>query len=315
MEKDDSIVTMVDIAQQQESEEQFGVESSCTFPMDCASQEVYGCRLCSKEQTPSGFCLGCRNVCHGDHIEQTYELYSKRDFCCDCGNQQMVNICKLFPEKPPVNEGNKYNHNFFNRFCYCDEEYTEDTEDMLQCLVCEDWFHVSCLKLEASWFEGNVLETEFDLCCSGCITKYSYLRRLVDLHRKNVLEARVFHKLCIFENLSETSRNATCVDYCWPSDWKNLICNCEQCKEALVEQGLTFLLTEVETDGQESYVSSLMTSPLLERMFAERYAAARELLYEELRPFAESKSVVTEQDMNVILDRLKSRLSNSTTVS
>jgi len=35
---------------------------------------------------------------------------------------------------------------------------------------------------------------------------------------------------------------------------------------------------------------------------------ARELLYEELRPFAESKSVVTEQDMNAILQRLRERI-------
>lgn len=58
-------------------------------------------------------------------------------------------------EKDPLNQRNIYNDNFKGIFCVCkkpyppevnedDEEKNEDLfEDMVQCQICEDWFHPS----------------------------------------------------------------------------------------------------------------------------------------------------------------------------
>jgi len=55
--------------------------------------------------------------------------------------------CSLQQEKAPLNEENKYDHNFENKFCYCDEDYNPevDTRDMYKCIICEDWFHSTCI--------------------------------------------------------------------------------------------------------------------------------------------------------------------------
>jgi len=52
--------------------------------------------------------------------------------------------------KEPLNDGNKYNHNFNGKYCVCDRPYPETRatsgetdeeydEDMIQCAICEDW--------------------------------------------------------------------------------------------------------------------------------------------------------------------------------
>lgn len=56
---------------------------------------------------PHGICLGCMINCHTDH--EIYELYTKVDFRCDCGNSQMPFSCSLFDEKEYINEWNFYN--------------------------------------------------------------------------------------------------------------------------------------------------------------------------------------------------------------
>lgn len=43
----------------------------------------------------AGVCLGCAETCHKNH--DLLELYSKRNFCCDCGNDKFKNFtCTLF---------------------------------------------------------------------------------------------------------------------------------------------------------------------------------------------------------------------------
>jgi len=312
--EDESVVTMVDVVKQQEEEQQNGwLDSSCTFPLNCASQDVFGCKLCTKDGQVAGFCRGCRAVCHGDHLAETFEIDGKRDFICDCGNSKMQNHCKLFPDKPATNDSNRYNQNFFNRFCYCEKEYSEDAEDMIQCFVCEDWYHVSCLSLKSPWCSGNILEEEFDLICSSCISRHPFLRQFLDAYRSR-LNAEAF-KFCITHIPQTELESLEKGDYGLFRGWQNYLCRCEECTARVSKEGLGFLLEdegmEEEQERENSdnnSISRLLEDPLVERMFAERYALARELLYEELRPFAESKSVVTEQDMNAILQRLRERI-------
>ena len=66
---------------------------------------------------PHGFCLACMIQCHDGH--EVYELYSKMDFRCDCGNSKMPLDCSLKNDKEEENKLNKYSRNFFDLYCHC----------------------------------------------------------------------------------------------------------------------------------------------------------------------------------------------------
>ena len=77
-----------------------------------------------------------------------------RNFCCDCGNTRFPEMrCQLEPNKRPLNEKNTYNHNYQGLYCICDrpfpdsEDDSDDDDEMVQCIVCEDWFHYKVTKI------------------------------------------------------------------------------------------------------------------------------------------------------------------------
>lgn len=81
------------------------------------------------------------------------ELWTKRNFRCDCGNSKFgVGFCKIYPNKDVENAENSYNHNFRGRYCTCDglypDPHLEVQVEMIQCGICEDWFHEEHLGLE-----------------------------------------------------------------------------------------------------------------------------------------------------------------------
>lgn len=39
----------------------------------------------------------------------------------------------------------KYGHNFVGKYCWCDLSYNPDVDEMIQCLVCQDWYHSDCI--------------------------------------------------------------------------------------------------------------------------------------------------------------------------
>ncbi|KAM4690018.1 putative E3 ubiquitin-protein ligase UBR7 [Rhinophrynus dorsalis] len=108
-------------------------------------QALYACSTCtSDKEEPAGICLACTYKCHEGH--DLIELYTKRNFRCDCGNGKFKQLeCKFFPEKEKFNTLNKYNQNFHGVYCTCKRPYPdpedEIPDEMIQCIVCEDWFH------------------------------------------------------------------------------------------------------------------------------------------------------------------------------
>lgn len=147
---------------------------TCTKPLGPLRQSVFACLTCtpppaSKHQqfTPAGVCYSCSISCHGEHT--LVELFSKRDFVCDCGTTRLANSAtpcslRLNPATgvkggvvgEEARQGNKYNQNFQGRFCGCGEEYDPEKEKgtMFQCLGLgtvedggcgEDWWHPECL--------------------------------------------------------------------------------------------------------------------------------------------------------------------------
>ncbi|KAK4545065.1 hypothetical protein LTR36_003616 [Oleoguttula mirabilis] len=147
---------------------------ACTKPLGPLRQSVFACLTCTpppaspyQQFTPAGVCYSCSISCHGEH--NLVELFTKRDFVCDCGTARTSNSgtpCSLRLNAETgrkggvtgeeARQGNKYNQNFEGKFCGCGEEYDPEKEKgtMFQCLGLgtveeggcgEDWWHTECL--------------------------------------------------------------------------------------------------------------------------------------------------------------------------
>ncbi|KAF2455209.1 putative zinc finger in N-recognin-domain-containing protein [Lineolata rhizophorae] len=132
---------------------------ACTRPLGALRQSLFSCLTCNPPpRDPAGVCYACSIACHGEHA--LVELFSKRDFVCDCGT------ARLPPSAPCALRGgarsetpapaNRYNHNFANRFCGCGGDYDAhaETGTMFQCVGLgsaddggcgEDWWHPECV--------------------------------------------------------------------------------------------------------------------------------------------------------------------------
>lgn len=107
--------------------------------------KVYWCvRLFSSRfpinlfSTTSGICLACSLNCHDKH--ELIELYTKRNFQCDCGIKAGSVACQLDHNKTRL-ETNQYNQNFKGLYCKCQRPYPDyenpTNDEMIQCVVCE----------------------------------------------------------------------------------------------------------------------------------------------------------------------------------
>ncbi|RUS74824.1 hypothetical protein EGW08_017414 [Elysia chlorotica] len=146
---------------------------NCTYPQGYLKrQAVYACVTCTPEGN-AGICLACSYACHEGH--DLLELYTKRHFKCDCGNEKFKeNKCQLFKDRKELNSRNRYNQNFRGFYCTCSRPYPDEDDsvedEMIQCIICEDWHH------------GRHLQTEVpdnsdyhEMICTGCMCKYPFL--------------------------------------------------------------------------------------------------------------------------------------------
>ncbi|CAJ1073684.1 putative E3 ubiquitin-protein ligase UBR7 [Xyrichtys novacula] len=137
-------------------------------------QAVFACNTCTPSTSePAGICLACANKCHDGH--DIFELYTKRNFRCDCGNSKFGEFqCQLLPVKDTINDKNHYNHNFSGCYCICERPYpdTDDQEndEMIQCSICEDWFHTRHLGCTVA--EPEELQ---EMVCESCMNKAPFL--------------------------------------------------------------------------------------------------------------------------------------------
>ncbi|CAN9502145.1 unnamed protein product [Ophioblennius macclurei] len=150
---------------------------NCSYPQGYVKrQAVFACNTCTPSSAaaePAGVCLACANKCHDGH--DIFELYTKRNFRCDCGNEKFAGFqCQLNPVKDERNVRNNYNHNFNGCYCTCDRPYpdTEDQDDdeMIQCIVCEDWLHSK--HLGCAVVEPEELQ---EMVCEACMNKAPFL--------------------------------------------------------------------------------------------------------------------------------------------
>ncbi|XP_075974918.1 uncharacterized protein LOC142975755 [Anticarsia gemmatalis] len=181
--EDDEVVTMMDVLQDQEDFEEdanavLGAsdDKNCTYPMGYLKrQAVYACLTCCEDRNDptkrAGICLACSLYCHENHY--LAELYTKRNFRCDCGNPKFKsNVCQLTEPKTHLNEGNIYNQNYSGYYCACERPYPDPEavveEEMIQCLICEDWQHSTHLDAE--------IPAKFaEMICKICMAKNEFL--------------------------------------------------------------------------------------------------------------------------------------------
>lgn len=143
-------------------------------------QALYACLTCvpeakADEKKRAGVCLGCSYRCHSGH--EFVELYTKRNFRCDCGTSKFTTLrCKYEPNKPEDNDLNQYNHNFSGTYCICRRPYpdpdNDDEDEMVQCVVCEDWFHTRHLETD----DVPDMESFNELVCAACMKKADFLQ-------------------------------------------------------------------------------------------------------------------------------------------
>lgn len=191
----ENYITAIDYLIKQEELEQEAKEvlskkfDKCTYDLGYIKQQVYVCLTCTNGN--AGFCYSCSIACHTDH--DVRELFSKRNFRCDCGNSKFPNKCCLKDKRDTLNEQNKYGHNFAGRFCWCNKIYDPDEDElMFQCNICEEWYHASCITKE----KEKLSEDFDDYICRDCVDKYSFLKKY-----------KFMKKICFIPYINDDNRN------------------------------------------------------------------------------------------------------------
>ncbi|XP_068140697.1 putative E3 ubiquitin-protein ligase UBR7 [Drosophila tropicalis] len=296
-----STITMVDVLEQEkEMEDEYAAvlgasdEKSCTYEKGSIQrQALYSCLTCCPEarqdlKKAAGVCLACSYRCHENH--ELVELYTKRNFRCDCpthrmGNQKRCCLNPQLADVQPLNEGNLYNQNFQGLYCKCKRPYPDPErtaeEVMLQCAICEDWFHLPHMKTSEEASE-KWLDACSEMICDGCMDKHDLLKdytglalHIVDNANESNVEAASVSGVAekVEDNKSEekeqdqpaSKRPKLANDDCrrpkptkehkgaafWTNDWRKSLCQCPVCLPLYKEQSIEFLLDA--EDSAKSY--------------------------------------------------------------
>ncbi|XP_013118281.1 putative E3 ubiquitin-protein ligase UBR7 [Stomoxys calcitrans] len=202
---DESSVTMLDVLEEEkELEDEYAAvlgasdDKVCTYSQGDAvkRQALYSCLTCCPESLNdltkcAGICLACTYQCHENH--ELVELYTKRNFRCDCPTERMgsSNKCRLNPglDQPAVvNQDNVYNQNFQGLYCNCHRPYPDPErtaeEIMLQCAICEDWFHLH--HLDGPPNAQKLMEACSEMICGSCMASHEFLRHYTGFALKAV---------------------------------------------------------------------------------------------------------------------------------
>lgn len=180
---DDELLTLQDYVSRCEEEERLAQavlryrDDECTYAKGYATQKIYGCVTCYRANGKfCGICYSCSINCHTSHHLE--ELDPRLGFRCDCPTNASDVACSFNKgqDDQPANVHNLYNDNFKGVYCSCKQAYDFclQTQTMLFCQICQDWFHESCLggtpDLDAEPIKDN-------LYCYHCIKRYPRLLR------------------------------------------------------------------------------------------------------------------------------------------
>uniref|UniRef100_H2YJI1 UBR-type domain-containing protein n=1 Tax=Ciona savignyi TaxID=51511 RepID=H2YJI1_CIOSA len=274
-------------------------DKACTYPLGYVKrQALFACATCDTGDQPAGLCLACSLECHNSH--ELYELYTKRGFRCDCGNLKFADFkCKLVPGKDPTNDENKYGQNFKGLYCSCHRPYPDEEDDvdddMIQCVVCEDWFHGR--HLGATKVPPGMEYSE--MVCFDCTKR---LDEHIDgaTHEKN----------------GEKAPHVNGASF-WPSDWRMILCRCGSCVTIYKELDVEFLLEESDTvkayeeKGRREQSTGLEGVEGMSRVhqieMIHGFNNMKEGLTEFLKSFADQGKVVTADDIRQFFQTLNQK--------
>ncbi|KAM9780164.1 putative E3 ubiquitin-protein ligase UBR7 [Neosynchiropus ocellatus] len=326
----------------------------CSYPRGYVKrQALYACNTCTPAGgAEAGICLACSYNCHGGH--DLFELYTKRAFRCDCGNSKFPEDvkCKLYSDKEGVNSLNKYNHNFFGRYCTCQRPYPdpEDTteDEMIQCVVCEDWLHGRHLGAEVP--EGA---EQMEMICEACMKKndflWTYAAHLTGAPdeatgsgtsqqeaetgtddvtepggKRRRQEAETSCHLKKFQTANREVQKSGAVF--WRQGWRSEICRCPSCKESLTAAGLLFLSDDSDTvlsyenEGRHNEQRRHDSDPLMSALNNLDRVQQLEIIHgfndmktelkDFLRSFASMGMVVTPEDIRRFFEQQTTRQRN-----
>uniref|UniRef100_A0A671VU55 Putative E3 ubiquitin-protein ligase UBR7 n=1 Tax=Sparus aurata TaxID=8175 RepID=A0A671VU55_SPAAU len=308
---EEQTVSLVDVLEEDEELEEeasavlAGSDSDhCSYPQGYVKrQALYACNTCTpKGGEAAGVCLACSYKCHEGH--DLFELYTKRNFRCDCGNRKFTELqCKLFAEKEEVNTLNKYSHNFFGVYCTCSRPYPDPDDqvedEMIQCVVCEDWLHGRHLGCVVP----DCVELQ-EMICESCMNRNPFLwTYAAHLAGKDSCSSVMFSCSCVHTQL-------VCL----------LLCDL---RERVSAASLSFLLDESDTvlayenKGKNSEQTQPGHDPLMSALdnlnrvqqleIIHGYNDMKSELKDFLQRFAAEGKVVTPDDIRQFFEQQQSR--------
>jgi len=356
-------VTMVDVLKEEEALEEDAAavlgnvsDSSCSYSLGYMSrQPLYACQECAvlspdadvtKPQIGVGVCLACSYQCHeGCNL---IELYTKRNFRCDCGTDKMRKKCQLEPNKE-ANIFNKYNQNFSGVYCTCNRPYPDPDDPvddlMIQCVVCEDWFHGRHTNMPNNKLPDEELYAE--MICFQCVGKLDFLRsyqglavtvakKIKDSDENINKDVDVTHDSddskkteptstatfnCKLLPKEDTAESTVVSSMFLPENWRLSLCTCPSCTTLYKDLKVEFL-TDVK-DTVQFYESQSKTEKkntmehgmeALSRMdrikqveAIHSYNNMKQNLMDYLSKFADNKKVVREEDIKEFFENMKNK--------
>lgn len=356
-EEEKGVVTMMDVLKDEQELEAdahavlgSASETVCSYNDGyMPRQPLYACTTCSQPSNPdfkpAGVCLACSYQCHEGH--SLVELYTKRQFRCDCGTKILSERCKLQPNKEE-NTKNTYNQNFKGVYCECSRPYpdAEDTVDdcMVQCLLCEDWYHGRHLGVDSIPEDSSYSE----MICRGCVSKYTFLQHysgwaVQQVKKDNLSDEDIdCHSLSDNkpnENVQTVNKTESAKDVAEPSSsvcllhslplggpstlfmlkgWREELCSCPSCTKLYTDTNTTHLTQDSDTvhfyeaqakqtRGQfEQGMEALGQLDRVRQVEAiHTYNNMKENLMDYLAKFANNKKVVREEDIKEFFEEMK----------
>lgn len=298
----------------------------------------------------AGFCLACCYNCHEGH--NLVELYTKRNFRCDCGNSKFANFeCKLENNKGETNPSNLYNHNFWGLYCVCKRPYPDEEDTindvMIQCVMCEDWYHSRHLGVEVDP-QANFSE----MICEGCVKNHDFLLHydslscnskgvenledsIVDIVSEEppTKEANLLPSDASEEAKSQLEALTNCKMPKTKSDkpttkffaditWRQKLCTCVKCMKIYEDQKVLYLIDPqdpVQVYESKSLEKAKEKKQKQEEQFLKSvdrvplmemlagYQELKDKLGEFLSEFKNNKRVVREQDIKEFFEEMNAK--------
>ena len=163
----------------------------------------------------------------------------------------------------------RYNQNFKGLYCTCHRPYPDPEDpvedEMIQCIVCEDWYHGRHLELEAGKVPKNLVY--YEMVCVGCVRMHPFLLayrglavqpvtatsgREVKVDAVETKETESCDKKaeeetsgCPVKKIDLDSAKAETLFF--REKWRSNLCKCPECEASYAEREIEFLCKESDT--------------------------------------------------------------------